>query len=144
MLLDGRFGNEVANFSRRITQFFGADRESSDEACQLNPTTGAIIACPRTLNLDRHLLFEEFVEDGSFVKLREVALQYQFNPNWARRVGADNLSLRVAGRNLHTWTRYSGIDPEINLFASNTVARGVDFATTPIPRTIAIGLSADF
>lgn len=143
-LLDGRFGNEVANFSRRISQFFGADRESSEEACQLNPTTGAVIACPRTLNLDRHLLYEEFVEDGSFVKLREVALQYQINPDWARRVGAGSLSLRVAGRNLHTWTRYSGIDPEINLFAANTVARGVDFATTPIPRTFAVGLSADF
>jgi hypothetical protein len=50
----------------------------------------------------------------------------------------------VAARNLHTWTSYSGLDPEINLFAASTVSRGVDFATTPIPRTVTVSLDFNF
>jgi hypothetical protein len=50
----------------------------------------------------------------------------------------------VAGRNLHTWTKYSGIDPEVNLFSANTVARGVEFGTSPIPRTVALGVTVNF
>jgi hypothetical protein len=54
------------------------------------------------------------------------------------------VSLRIAGRNLHTWTDYSGIDPEVNLFGGSTVARGVDFVTTPIPRSLTVGLTVNF
>jgi hypothetical protein len=74
------------------------------------------------------------------VKLREVSLAYRFEGPWARRLGVADMGIRLAGRNLYTWTDYSGIDPEINLFAASTVARGVDFATTPIPRTFVVGL----
>jgi len=78
------------------------------------------------------------------VKLRELALRYNLNPEWVRPLGIDRMSVRLAGRNLHTWTNYTGIDPEINLFSANTVARGVDFATTPIPRMWVLGLTMNF
>lgn len=139
VLLDGRFGNEVANFTRRIQDYFGlsesTEREIAGEA-------------PRgfyTLNAERHVLYEAFVEDGSFIKLREIALGYTFTQPWVRgRLGAESVSLRVAGRNLHTWTDYSGIDPEVNLFGGSTIARGVDFVTTPIPRSLTVGLTVNF
>jgi TonB-linked SusC/RagA family outer membrane protein len=137
-LLDGRFGNEVANFSRRISEYFGAGAANAREA------TGEVPANFYTLNLERHLLYEEFVEDGSFVKLREIAFRYRFDQPWVRRLGTDDITLNLAARNLYTWTNYSGIDPEINLFSANTVARGVEFGTTPIPRTLVLGLTFNF
>ncbi len=138
VLLDGRFGNDVANFTRRSAEFFGSA-----------PTAGAearkdTIPGTYSRNTERNVLFEEFIEDGSFVKLREVALGYRFDAPWLRRFGAQELGLRVAGRNLYTWTDYGGIDPEINLFAASTVARGVDFATTPIPRTVTVSMDFNF
>ncbi|MBW3572059.1 MAG: SusC/RagA family TonB-linked outer membrane protein [Gemmatimonadetes bacterium] len=138
VLLDGRFGNDVANFSRRSSDFFGSSPNAGVEA------RGDTIAGTFVRNTERNLLFEEFIEDGSFVKLREVSLQYRFDAPWVRRFGASDLGVRVSGRNLHTWTDYSGIDPEINLFAASTVSRGVDFATTPIPRTFVVGLDFNF
>ncbi len=138
VLLDGRFGNDVANFSRRISEYFGAGVANEQEA------RGEVQPNFYTLNLERHLLYEEFIEDGSFVKLRELALRYNLNPEWVRPLGIDRMSVRLAGRNLHTWTNYTGIDPEINLFSANTVARGVDFATTPIPRMWVLGLTMNF
>jgi TonB-linked SusC/RagA family outer membrane protein len=138
VLLDGRFGNDVANFTRRSMEYFGSSPTAGAEA-RSDTVPGTY-----SRNLDRNTLYEEFIEDGSFVKLREVSLAYRFTAPWVRRLGTRELGVRLAGRNLYTWTDYSGIDPEVNLFAASTVARGVDFVTTPIPRTFVVGLDFNF
>ena len=143
-LLDGRFGNKVANFSRRISDYFGAGVNSSTEQC-VSVGTPATIYCQQTLNTERHLLYEEFVEDGSFVKLREAAVRYTLDQPWVQqRLRMRSAVLSLAGRNLHTWTDYTGIDPEVNLFSANTVARGVEFGTSPIPRTYSFAVTLNF
>jgi len=129
VLLDGRFGNKVANFTRRIAQYFGSDKANEREI------TGDTV--PRTFTLNptgRINIYEEYIEPGGFVKLREISVRVRFDQAWVRTLGARTLDLRLAGRNLITWTKYGGLDPEINLFTQNTVARGVDFANTPLPR----------
>lgn len=135
-LLDGRFGNKVANFTRRITELFGVDKDVEREI------SGDTI--PRTFSLNpagRSLIYEEYVEDGSFVKLREVALSFHFDQAFVKHLGAAGLDVKVAARNLHTWTKYRGLDPEVNLFSASTVSRGVDFADTPVPRTFLVSLN---
>ena len=59
-----------------------------------------------------------FWEKGDFTKLREVALTFNAPKSWVQRrfIRADRLSITVAGRNLGTWTRFTGIDPEQSLF----------------------------
>ncbi|HEV3048879.1 MAG TPA: hypothetical protein VGX50_01140, partial [Longimicrobium sp.] len=138
-LLDGRFGNDVANFTRRISELFGTSKVVEREI------SGDTV--PRTFSQNpasRSGIFEEYVEDGSFVKLREVAVRYRLGDGLTRWFGAGDAEIRVAGRNLHTWTDYRGLDPEVNLFSNNAVARGVDFATTPIPRSFVVGLNFSF
>ncbi|HEX5521107.1 MAG TPA: SusC/RagA family TonB-linked outer membrane protein [Longimicrobiaceae bacterium] len=76
----------------------------------------------------------QFIEDGGFVKLREVALSYNVPATLARRVGMTAIDLRVAGRNLRTWTDYTGIDPETNL-TGNTNLRGYDYFNNPQSRS---------
>jgi TonB-linked SusC/RagA family outer membrane protein len=56
--------------------------------------------------------WDQFYQDGSFVKLREVSASYQL-PEWMP--GLSRASISLAGRNLHTWTKYRGIDPEVNV-----------------------------
>jgi TonB-linked SusC/RagA family outer membrane protein len=55
-----------------------------------------------------------FVEDASFTKLREVSVQLTAPTRFTQRFGVGNLSLTLSGRNLKTWTNYSGLDPELN------------------------------
>src|SRR5467141_1164420 len=55
-----------------------------------------------------------FIEDAAFVKLRELSLTYTAPVPWAARIGAHEASLTLAARNLATWTRYSGADPEVS------------------------------
>jgi hypothetical protein len=138
-LLDGRFGNDVANFTRRITEFFGSDAILALES------RGDTVAKTFGRNpAGRISIYEEYIENGTFVKLREVSLAKRFSGGWLRGLNAESLVLRVAGRNLHTWTSYRGLDPEVNLFSAQTVARGVDFATIPLPRTFTASLSFTF
>ena len=78
----------------------------------------------------------QFVEDGSYTKLREVSLSYTVdNPRIVSRMGLSSMELRVAGRNLVTWTDYSGIDPETNLGGAEVAIRGVDYFNNPQSRS---------
>jgi outer membrane receptor protein involved in Fe transport len=138
VLFDGRFGNDVVNYTRRSGDFFGSSPNAGVEA-RGDTTVGTFVR-----NSERNGLLEEYVEDGSFVKLREIALGYRFGQRVARTFGAGELGVRLAARNLYTWTDYSGMDPEVNMFSANTVARGLDFATTPIPRTFVLSLDFNF
>lgn len=145
-LLDGRFGNEVANFSRRITEFFGTDKVVEQEIQREieRKTNPDLMPLKYTLNGDRIGNYEEYVESGGFVKLREIVFRYRFDQPFVRRLGASSIDLRLAARNLITWTDYSGLDPEVNMFLAQSVARGVDFGTTPVPRSYVISVSYNY
>ncbi|HKV99798.1 MAG TPA: SusC/RagA family TonB-linked outer membrane protein [Vicinamibacterales bacterium] len=71
-----------------------------------------------------------FIEPATFWKLREVSLTLLAPESIARRAGASALSLTVAGRNLHTWTKYKGFDPELNENATGNFSAD-DFLTLP-------------
>ena len=55
-----------------------------------------------------------YIEDGSFWKIREISLTFSAPDQLAHRFGVGGVSLTFAGRNLGTWTKYKGLDPEIN------------------------------
>lgn len=86
-------------------------------------------------------IFEEFVEDGSFVKLRELSLNYSFSP---KTKAIETIRVSLVGRNLISWDNYTGWDPEINTAGQSNGVRGFDFAGVPIPRTYQIGLNLSF
>jgi outer membrane receptor protein involved in Fe transport len=80
------------------------------------------------------------VDDGSFVKLREVSLSYSIGQFKFFR----DLSLSLSGRNLISWDNYKGYDPEVNAAGQSTILRGIDFGAVPIPRTFKFGIAAKF
>jgi hypothetical protein len=84
-----------------------------------------------------------FIEDASFTKLREVALSLTLPPRFAGRVGAASAVLTLAGRNLHTWTNYSGLDPEVNAAAQSNFS-SADFLTAPQVRYFTARIALGF
>jgi TonB-linked SusC/RagA family outer membrane protein len=80
-------------------------------------------------------ILDQYYQDGSFAKLREVSLTYTLPPALLR--GYNSASITVAGRDLHTWTDYAGIDPEVNLNnVATTAATGDQAVTPPLSRFI--------
>jgi TonB-linked SusC/RagA family outer membrane protein len=83
-----------------------------------------------------------FYEDGSFVKLREITLGYTLDGDFIRQtLGFSSVDVRVSGRNLHTWTNYTGVDPETNLVGAETGARGIDWFNNPQSRSFLFSLT---
>jgi TonB-linked SusC/RagA family outer membrane protein len=96
---------------------------------------------PRGYILGIYPIEEWRIDDGSFVKLRELSFSYDFG-----KVGKvfNNLSLNFSGRNLISWDNYKGFDPEVNAGGQSTLLRGIDFGAVPIPRTFSFGVNAKF
>ena len=84
----------------------------------------------------------QFVEDATFTKLREVSLSFSFDRPWvSRSLGLSSIDLRIAGRNLKTWTNYSGLDPETNVGGAEVPVQGVDFFNHPHTRSFLLSLT---
>ena len=87
-----------------------------------------------------------YIEDAEFMKLRELSVTYVVPTRWARKAGSERITITAAGRNLHTWTGYTGIDPEIN-GAGQVAFNGFgvqDFLTQPQVRTFLVRVSLGF
>jgi TonB-linked SusC/RagA family outer membrane protein len=80
------------------------------------------------------------VDDGSFVKLRELAISY----NIGKLKCFKDLKISIGGRNLISWDKYKGYDPEVNAAGQSTILRGIDFGSVPAPKTFSVGISAKF
>ena len=85
---------------------------------------------------------DQYYQDGSFAKLREVSVTYTVPPNLLG--GYQSASLTVAGRDLHTWTNYAGIDPEVNVNNIATSASTTDQAVTPPLSRFIVSLNLKF
>ena len=82
------------------------------------------------------------MEDASFVKLRELSLSYTFDQAWLRdRFNFSAIDVRIAGRNLKTWTRYKGLDPEANLGGAEWLTQGTDYFNNPQTRSFVLSFS---
>ncbi len=130
--IDAVKGNEVFNADWRTRQGVGNGKEAEKEQTGVYPR-GYINSFYGTIE-------EWRIDDGSFVKLREISLSYSLGKvKWFRDVTAS-----ITGRNLKSWDHYKGYDPEVNSGGQSNILRGIDFGSVPIPKTFSIGLSAKF
>jgi hypothetical protein len=130
----------VLNFTKRTLDTFGTSAEAALEFLPVGDPNRVAPGYARS----KRFFYGKYAEDGSWVKLREVSATVDLSSTLARTVRAGSLAVTVAGRNLHTWTDYSGFDPEMNLFGQLTVERGNDFGTYPIPRMWSVGIRASY
>ncbi|WP_372802147.1 TonB-dependent receptor domain-containing protein [Lutibacter sp.] len=84
---------------------------------------------------------ESYIEDGSYIKLREVSASYLLKDPLK---GIDNVKFTITGRNLFSIDNFSGYDPEVNMDGQSNGARGGIMGLVPIPSVIKFGLTATF
>jgi TonB-linked SusC/RagA family outer membrane protein len=142
--------NEVSykkwNFRAQLDAVQGVDVFNADFRTRQGVGNGKIAEAEQRGLLPRgyvsgvYAIEEWRVDDGSFIKLRELSLSY----NVGKVKFINNLSINFSGRNLISWDNYKGYDPEVNSGGQSTLLRGIDFGATPIPRTFSFGIKADF
>ncbi len=130
-LLDWRKGGVVSNLTHSLfdegLNSWDFDKPSPD------PAMGATLGEYRNNKFNSGRNASVYIQDGSFVKLREVNLSYTVPTalvqRWTTQV--KDLRLTLSGRNLKMWSDYWGFDPEVNNFGNSNVARQVDLAPYP-------------
>ena len=149
VFFNGVFGNKL--------NFYGVGRFSSANGRYEDNQTVNQLAAWTAQNTDTNVpqarLFfnngaqasSRFIEDGSYVRLRNVTFAYNLPKALISKVKLSNVRLYVTGQNLLTFTKYSGWDPEVNADDVVTnIALGYDFYTTPQAKTFMGGLNISF
>ena len=76
------------------------------------------------------------------MKLREIGLTYTLDMPFVRSLTSfSSADIRIAGRNLHTWTKYRGYDPEVNLGGGEFLTQGLDYFINPPSRSFVLSVS---
>jgi TonB-linked SusC/RagA family outer membrane protein len=131
MLWDAQVGGDVYNQTRQRMYQYGrhTDVDQAGKPQELKKTTDYYVALYAANSPTNH-----FVEDASFVKLRELSVKYRLPSSFNAalgRLGASQASLSLIGRNMLTFTKYKGYDPEVG-----TVLNRLDSFDYPRYRTV--------
>jgi hypothetical protein len=156
-LVDYRSGGQVFNGTKGALLAFGAHKTSEIRGESRTfgkdwlpgPVTGP--GAGTAVVLDEDTWFgnlgnwfsgpgSQFMEDGTFLKLREVSVSYSLTAPFVQRAGFSSVDIRLAGRNLFTKTDYTGIDPESNLGGA-TASRGNEYFNNPQSRSMVISFA---
>lgn len=153
-LFDGVFGFDVWNGTRGALYNFGTSGDTKDRndpwvenghpvmdySDPANPVQASKVNKYRSY-YNGFNINEPFFEDGSFIKLREVKLDYKWNglQDW----NINSIVFSLSARNLYTITNYKGYDPEVNTF-SLAEGRGVDYFTLPQVFSMRFGISINY
>ncbi|PJJ58659.1 SusC/RagA family TonB-linked outer membrane protein [Hymenobacter chitinivorans] len=147
VFFQGSFGNDIQNLNRQtIESAVGPVNQSTAVLNRWTPTnTNTNIPRASTEDLNQNNRFStRFVEDGSYVRLKNLTLAYNIPTTLLQKAHFSGLRLYVTGQNLLTWTDYSGYDPEVSADPFSSTTFGRDFGTYPQARTYTIGLNASF
>jgi TonB-linked SusC/RagA family outer membrane protein len=135
-LLDGRFGNKLFNSTEQFRCGFLNCQGVNDPKTSLADQAAAVANAFYATQAG-------YIQDGGFVKLREVSVTLYAPDEWAQRLAGTALSLTLSGRNLATWTNYKGFDPELNE-AGQVNFTTADFLTQPPVRYFLARLNLTF
>jgi TonB-linked SusC/RagA family outer membrane protein len=138
------YGNDIYNGTRvYIESLKGEDNQlTTIEERWKQPGDETYI--PRATSTDpnnNNRASSRFIEDGSYLRMKEATLTYEFKPETLSKTPLKRLKLFVTGGNLLTFTNYSGMDPEINYAGDAIIRSGTDFFTYPQPRRVIFGIN---
>ncbi|WP_165933448.1 TonB-dependent receptor [Arundinibacter roseus] len=154
ILVQGVQGHEIMNLGRRFYANYAGTANSLREVVNSwkspqDPGDGKTPRVNRDLsrysssNASANISSGQ-VEDGSFVRIRNVSLGYSVPSAWASQLRLSNIRLYVNLQNPITWTRYSGYNPEVSVVGGSALAPGVDYGGYPIARVVTAGLNLNF
>jgi TonB-linked SusC/RagA family outer membrane protein len=150
IFFQGSHGGEIFNMTN--VQLFNGDANTTYEYYE-NAWTSSNTDTehPRVGNSSFREISSRFVEDGSYVRLKNIALGYTLPSDIAEKIKMEKIRVSFSAQNLLTFTNYSGLDPEVNYYgadgdnntSSNTV-RGFDFGNYPTLRSFSFSLNLTF
>lgn len=146
LFFQGSQGNDIFNLNKASNLDMGFGLNQPEEVYTNHWTTEKTNAkYPRPSNKINGNFSTRFVEDGSYVKLKNVMLAYTLPLQSWKLKYIKSAQLYMSGQNLLVFTKYSGYDPEVNAYGSaNSRTQGVDYTVYPPSKSITFGIRCGF
>ncbi len=143
IFLQGTVGNEIINGNRQSLEIFNGQQNADTYALERWTPSKPSLSVPRAKMDPAPVFSDRLVEDGSFLRIKNVTLGYTIPSKIVKRLKLSNVHLYASATNLLTLTSYSGFDPEVTS-GDNTISQGTDSGIYPVSRTYTIGISIKF
>ena len=99
----------------------------------------------RSPYLRAYAITDEYVEDGSFLRLNQLTIGYSLADKWINKAYITKCRIYFQASNVFCLTKYSGFDPEVDVFGSkNPLMPGVDYSAYPKSRGFNVGINLSF
>lgn len=148
IFFQGAVGGEIFNLT--AVQLYNGDSNGLTDVLNSWTPENTNTNIPRAVIRGRERS-SRFVEDGSYLRLKNVALGYSLPTGMLEKIGIGSVRLSVSAQNILTFTNYSGLDPEVSYFGSggenrgdDNIIVGHDFGNYPNLRSITVGLNLKF
>ena len=138
--LQGVSGNKIYNQTRSVMESMSAAYNQAASTADRWYGEGTSNSMPRAVWADpngNNRISDRWVENGSYLRLKNVTLAYNFPDKWLKRINFENARILVSCENVATITGYKGLDPEVGI-------DGIDYSSFPPSRVFNIGLSVNF
>jgi len=149
-----RYGFEIVNRTKMTMEnMYGFDNQSTAVLRRWrqpyeDPSKAPADLLPRALYNRGYnwLASDRYVEDGSFLKFKSINLRYTFDKNLIKKLGISDLNLNFTVYNLYTWTRYTGMNPEVSvrIKAGDIYSIGYDDSKSPDNMDFMFGVNVTF
>lgn len=138
------YGNDVYNATRMFNTQSQDERSNqlAEVADRWTPTH-ASNRVPSAKGYVKYELYSRFIEDGSFLRLKNITLGYTFPNKWTRKAYISRLRVYGTAQNLFCLTKYSGYDPEVNM-KSSPLMPGFDWGAYPKSKVFTFGVEVQF
>ena len=172
IFLNGSYGNKVMNYNSIVLTHMNSpwtnqlnsvndraqlvpvdpDKVYEDGSMWYDDVTNVRVANPGTKTPratindpnDNDRISDRYIEDGSYVRLKNISLGYTFDSKLIKKIGLENLRIYANIQNVCTITGYKGYDPEIGISTSGNNVYGFDNGRYPSPTTYSFGLNLTF
>lgn len=142
IFLQGTYGNDIFNASRIETEGMYDLKNQSTRVLDRWRRPGMITKIPKAgFNIAPS---SYFIEDGSYLRVKDLTLAYNITLPFLRKAGISRLQPYVTAQNLLTFTKYLGMDPEVNQWGNSNAVQGIDWGTYPQSKSFVFGLNIEF
>lgn len=142
-LITSSIGNDIYNASRieMVGMYNGANQIT--DVLRRWKVPGQITDIPKAGELDNLRASTRWVEDGSYLKIKNITLSYDIVHPKLKKANIARIQPYITLDNMITFTNYSGYDPEMSQYTSAT-SMGIDWGTYPNVKTVTFGVNIDF
>ena len=142
VLIQGSYGNDVYNVGRMETEGMYDGKNQTTRVLERWRVPGQVTDVPKA-GFEMHNS-DYFLEDGSYVRLKDVSLSYDVPRRIINKIGITKLQPYLSATNLLTLTKYKGMDPEVNQNGNSGSVQGLDWGTYPLCKSFSLGLKVEF